>query len=83
MRKSIGTRNLAILRRLLKKHRLAAGLTQYQLAIRLGVYQSRIGGYESGERRLDLMQLHQYADALGISLLQLITEYLSEAELTG
>jgi transcriptional regulator with XRE-family HTH domain len=80
MRKSIGTQNLAILCRLLRGYRRDAGLTQRQLAARLGTYQSRIVGYESGERRLDLMQLHQYAEALGVPLVELVAEYVRRTE---
>lgn len=80
MRKSIGTQNLAILRHLLKWYRHAMGLSQRQLAARLGTYQSCIVGYEGGERRMDLVQLHQYADALGVPLVELVAEYVRRTE---
>jgi len=40
---------------------VAAGLSQIQLAERLGVSQSFVAKYESGDRRLDLFQLERFA----------------------
>jgi transcriptional regulator with XRE-family HTH domain len=80
MQKSLGTRKHAILRRILRERRLAAGLTQRQLAERLGTVHSRIGGYENEDRRMDLVQLEEYSVALGVPLLELVAEYVKATE---
>jgi transcriptional regulator with XRE-family HTH domain len=48
-----------------RRLREAAGLTQTQLAARLGVTQGRIGHLEQGRRPLNLETLHALALALG------------------
>lgn len=52
---------------LLKQIRLDASLTQAQLAKRLSRPQSFVSKYESGERRLDILELRQVCRASGIS----------------
>jgi transcriptional regulator with XRE-family HTH domain len=54
------------LRRLLRQARKAAGLTQVQLAERLGVYKSYVSNYETGERRLDVVEFIAVAEAIAI-----------------
>lgn len=46
--------------------RRKAGVSQYQLADRLGVDQSFVSKYESGRRRLDVLEFLQIVAALGI-----------------
>jgi transcriptional regulator with XRE-family HTH domain len=53
---------------LLKRIRQDAGLRQVDLATTLGKHQSYVSKYESGERRLDLIELRQVCQAVGISL---------------
>ena len=53
---------------LLRQIRRAAGLRQVELAQRLGKPQSFVSKYESGERRLDLLDLEQVCQAVGITL---------------
>ena len=55
-----------MLRGLLRKIRTEAGLTQAELAARLGVPQSVVSKYESGERRLDVLELRQVCHALKV-----------------
>ena len=55
-------------RAVLRELRLAAGLTQIQVAARLDVPQSFVSKYEAGERRLDVIELHYVAEALGTTL---------------
>ena len=43
-----------------------AGLSQRELAAKLGVVKSTIDRVETGERRLDLAELFVWADALNI-----------------
>ncbi|MGB8982974.1 MAG: helix-turn-helix transcriptional regulator [Anaerolineales bacterium] len=53
---------------LLKRIRQDRGIRQIELAERLGVPQSFVSKYESGDRRLDILELRQVCDAIGISL---------------
>jgi transcriptional regulator with XRE-family HTH domain len=52
----------------LRELRQEAGLTQVQVAAQLDVPQSFVSKYESGERRLDVIELRHVAQALGVSL---------------
>jgi len=54
------------LRELLIKARKKAGLTQIELAQKLGKPQSFVSKYELGERRLDVIEFLEVAEALGI-----------------
>ena len=53
-------------RRLLIDARKRAGLTQATVATRLHRPQSYVSKYESGERRLDVIEFVQVADAIGV-----------------
>jgi len=53
---------------LLRQVRQDAGLTQAKLAGLLGKPQSFVSKYESGERRLDVLELREICVAAGISL---------------
>lgn len=53
------------LRQILVEARTAAGLTQTELARRLQRPQSFVSKYESGERRLDVVELVEISEALG------------------
>lgn len=63
---------------ILRQQRLDAGLTQVQVAERLGVPQSFVSKYESGERRLDVVELRHVVVALGSSLDSVILELQRE-----
>jgi transcriptional regulator with XRE-family HTH domain len=65
--KSIYSAEYLQLLALLRSLRRAAGLTQVQVAAALGVPQSFVSKYESGERRLDVIELGHVAQALGVS----------------
>jgi transcriptional regulator with XRE-family HTH domain len=60
----------ARLQALLKSLRTKAGLRQVDLADKLGQPQSFVSKFESGERRLDILELRQVCKILGISLEQ-------------
>ena len=53
---------------LLKKIRQEAGLRQVDLAVSLGKPQSYVSKYESGERRLDVLEVRRVCRAVGLSL---------------
>jgi transcriptional regulator with XRE-family HTH domain len=57
-------RHEALTRFLIDK-RKRAGLTQAELALKLGRYQSFVATVESGQRRIDVIELLDLADAIG------------------
>ena len=66
MGKSIHTERQKRLVALLKAAREKAGLTQIQLAHRLGKYRTYVSKYETGERQLDVVEFLAVAEALGL-----------------
>ena len=68
MRKSIHTTQQKRLLALLRDLRLESGLTQADLGSRIQKDQTFISKYESGERRLDILELRALCGAIGISL---------------
>ena len=60
---------------LLRSLREEAGLTQYEVAERLGRPQSFVSKYESGQRRLDLVELRWIARALRVPLAELVARF--------
>jgi transcriptional regulator with XRE-family HTH domain len=65
MRKSLGSARHKALIDLLIQKREAAGMTQAGLAERLGEYQSFVARLESGQRRVDVVEFLDLADAVG------------------
>jgi len=57
-----------IFRELLKERRSAKNLTQADVGKSLGVPQSYVSKYESGERRLDFVETALVCEALGMSI---------------
>lgn len=72
MPKSVYSPAYERLRELLIQARKEAGLTQNELASRLGRPQSYVSKYENGERRLDLIEFLQLAGKLRVDVLPLI-----------
>ncbi len=72
MRKSTHTAPYRRLLAALKKARQDAGLNQVQVAARLGRHQSFVSKIESGERRLDVIELAQLCRVYRKDLLQFI-----------
>ncbi|OBG38134.1 helix-turn-helix domain-containing protein [Mycobacterium sp. E3198] len=68
MEKSIYSAEYQQLCTLLRQLRREAGLTQARVAERLDVPQSFVSKYESGERRLDVIELRHVAEAIGTTL---------------
>lgn len=71
--KSIYTREYATVLRLLREAREKSGLTQIDLATRLGQTQSFVSKVERGDRRLDIIQLRTILRTLGVSLIDFVT----------
>ena len=61
---------------LLRQIRLDANLTQLQLAEKIGQTQSYVSKYESGEQRLDLIELEALCKAADTSLTEFVERYL-------
>lgn len=59
---------------LLRQIRLDAKLRQVDLADRLGQPQSFVSKYESGERRLDILELRSLCKAVGTTLEQFVAK---------
>lgn len=74
----MGTRtNIAEKKRflsLVRQMRVDAGLRQADLAQKLGEPQSFVSRYESGERRLDVLELRQICAVMGVSLADFIKQ---------
>ena len=66
MAKSLHTPEYEHFRLLLVTAREKAGLTQAEVAQRMGRPQSFVAKYEGGERRLDVLEFIQVCAALGI-----------------
>ena len=75
MEKSIYSAEYRRLCAVLRELRREAELTQVQVAAMLDVPQSFVSKYESGERRLDVIELRHVAEVLGVPL-QMVLERL-------
>ena len=75
MDKSLYTRAHQTLATILKELREQRGLRQEDLAELLGEHQSFVSRYESGQRRLDLVELRAICGALDIALITLVRRY--------
>jgi transcriptional regulator with XRE-family HTH domain len=62
---------------LLRQLRMEAGLRQIDMAKALGKPQAFVSYYESGARRLDLLELRRICGILGISLIDLVRKFES------
>ena len=75
MPKTLYTQADNIFRELLKESRIAKNLTQATLASKLGLPQSYVSKYESGERRLDFVETVLICESLGISIKDFAAAY--------
>jgi ribosome-binding protein aMBF1 (putative translation factor) len=57
---------------LIRETRSDAGLKQTELALKLGVAQSVVSKFETGERRLDLIEVRAVCSACGVTLEQFV-----------
>jgi len=73
--KTIYTRANKTLCSLLREVRTEKGLRQQDIAERLSEPQSFVSKYESGERRLDFVELYQVCWAMGIPLAEFIMRF--------
>lgn len=76
MEKSIYTKEYSLFLEQLRKAREERGLTQIEVAEKLGQTQSFISKVERGERRLDVVELRAFCSAIGMSF----TTFVSQIE---
>lgn len=76
MTKSVFSTNYDRFRSLLVGARIEVGLTQAELAGRLSRPQSFVSKYERGERRLDVIEFVQVAQAIGIDPIKFLRNLL-------
>ena len=62
-----------IVAQLIRDMRTSAGLKQADLAHQLGVTQSVVSKYETGERRLDILEIRAICAACGVDLPAFVT----------
>jgi transcriptional regulator with XRE-family HTH domain len=72
MEKSIHSARYAIFLNVLREARERAGLTQVQLARKIGETQTFVSKCERGERRIDVIELRTFCQALGLNLKQFV-----------
>jgi transcriptional regulator with XRE-family HTH domain len=70
--KSVHSSGQAALCELLIEARARAGLTQQQLAKKLGMHQSFVAKYEGGERRIDVLEFLTITRAIGADPVRLL-----------
>lgn len=77
---SLSTHNsdYQLLLSILKTSRKRVKVSQVELAERLGNTQTFVSKCERGERRIDAVELVEFAEALGVSPLELLGEYLDK-----
>lgn len=69
-----------ILAALLRDARAESGLRQIDIAHQLDQPQSYVSKYESGERSLNLIELHDLCQALGLTLTDLVQRFEEELQ---
>lgn len=75
MEKSIHSAQYALFLKVFRQTRRRAGLTQVELAKRVGETQSFISKCERGERRIDVVELRAFCRAFGVGLKQFVDSF--------
>jgi transcriptional regulator with XRE-family HTH domain len=75
MAKSIHTAEYQLFLALLREQRVASGLSQEQVASKLGLTQSAYSKFERGERRIDVVELAMICRALEISFVDFTKQF--------
>jgi transcriptional regulator with XRE-family HTH domain len=74
MSRTIGNAKQRRLAELIAAYRRAAGLTQADVAKKLRRYQSFVATLESGQRRIDVIEFIEIANAIGFDPNDLLTQ---------
>lgn len=82
-KKSIYTPRYKLLVKMLRETRVAANVTQAQVAERLGRTESQISRWESCELRLDLRDLDEYLSAVSVDLVDFVSSWKRLADDLG
>lgn len=77
MSKTLGSRRHEALIAMLIAKREAKGMTQTDLAEKLGQYQSFVARIESGQRRIDVIEYLDIAEAIGFDPKRVLSEVLT------
>lgn len=72
MSKPLHTAEYSLFLEELRAARARVGLSQVELAERIGEHQTFVSKCELGVRRLDVVELRRWTDALGIGLLDFV-----------
>lgn len=75
MGKSIFSDDYMLFLQLVRNARKRSGLTQEDVANRLGKTQSFISKCERGERRLDIVDVRDFCKAIGLTLPEFVGEF--------
>lgn len=76
MPKSVFSAKYTRFREMLVEARKTKGMTQMDLAVRLGRKQSYVSKFERGERRLDIVEFLEIAELLEIDVLRFVEQLL-------
>ncbi|HET9136422.1 MAG TPA: helix-turn-helix transcriptional regulator [Candidatus Kapabacteria bacterium] len=82
MKKSIHKKDYKILLDFIYQLRAASGMRQIDLAKKLKSQQSFVSKVETGERRIDLIELKDLCKALGTNLIDFVMEFERRANET-
>jgi transcriptional regulator with XRE-family HTH domain len=72
MEKSIHSARYGVFLKVLREARERAGLTQEELARKIGETQTFVSKCERGERRVDVIELRAFCHAFGLNLKQFV-----------
>jgi transcriptional regulator with XRE-family HTH domain len=72
MKKRVYAAQRVLTAALLREVRVEAGLTQTELAARIKRDQTYISKYESGQRRLEMLEVREICQAIGLPLEQFV-----------
>ena len=83
MSQSTHNTDYQLLLSVLKTTRKRMGVSQVELAELLGNTQTFVSKCERGERRIDVVELVEFAEALGVPPVDLLIEYLGQRSRRG